>query len=256
MGRATLSKSLIQFSVDGEGRVPSLWFDLRPNYGEGNEDNGDFLQKVPCRHCCTQCPQRCSRPPPTHASTETPGHSWARLGQSLVGSLLLFPGSWYTQGFVCALQESVSSVLCKFWGLYGGVNGDLLQEVTCHTQVYCTQSPCPCSSPLLTHASAGDTQTQFWLSLCRVSGSWCTQGLFEPSKSLWQVWGLILNTILPLLPSCWGFSFALGCGVSFFGGIQHSPVDSCPAASCNFGVLAGEDEHTSLYSTILEKILA
>ena len=67
--------------------------------------------------------------------------------------------------------------------------------------------------------------------------------LFEPSEHLWQVWGLILNVILPLLPSCWGFSFALGHGVSFFGGIQHSPVDGCSAASCNFGILAGEDEH-------------
>ena len=45
---------------------------------------------------------------------ETPGHSWACLGQFLVGSLLLSPGSWYAQGFVCAIQESVSSVLCKF----------------------------------------------------------------------------------------------------------------------------------------------
>ena len=79
-----------------------------------------------------------------------------------------------------------------------------------------TQSPCPCGSPLLTHTSAGDTQTQFWLSLCGVSGSWCAQGLFEPSERLWQVWGLILNAISPLLPSCWGFSFALGY---FFGGI-------------------------------------
>ena len=32
---------------------------------------------------------------------------------------------------------------------------------------------------------------------------------------------LILNVILPLLPSSWGFSFALECGVSFFGEIQH-----------------------------------
>ena len=38
--------------------------------------------------------------------------------------------------------------------------------------------------------------------------------MFEPSEGLWQVWGLILNVISPLLPSCWGFSFALGCGVS------------------------------------------
>ena len=44
----------------------------------------------------------------------TPGHPWASLGQSLVGSLLLSPESWCAQGFVCALQESVSLVLCKF----------------------------------------------------------------------------------------------------------------------------------------------
>ena len=46
----------------------------------------------------------------------------------------------------------------------------------------------------------------------------------EPSEHLWQVWCLILNAISPLLLSCWGFSFALGCGASFFGGIQNSPV--------------------------------
>ena len=90
---------------------------------------------------------------------ETPGHSRANLGQSLVESLLLSPGSWCTQSSVCALQESVSSVLCKFWRVYGGVNGNLLQEGLCHTQIYCTQSPCPCDKPLLTCISTGDTQT-------------------------------------------------------------------------------------------------
>ena len=93
-------------------------------------------------------------PPP-----ETPGHSQASLGQSLVVSLLLSPGSWCTQCFICALQESVSPVPYKFWGLYGGVNGNLLQEGLCHTQVCCTQSPSPCSRPQLIHTSTGDTQT-------------------------------------------------------------------------------------------------
>ena len=65
-------------------------------------------------------------------------------------------------------------VLCKFWWLYGGVNGDLLQEGLCHTQGCCTQSP-HCGSPLLTRTSAGDAQTQFCLSLCGVPGSWCTR---------------------------------------------------------------------------------
>ena len=56
MCRAMLSKSLIQFFVDGWDCVPSLLFDLRPNYGGGNEDNGDLLQKAPCRHCCSVPP--------------------------------------------------------------------------------------------------------------------------------------------------------------------------------------------------------
>ena len=108
----------------------------------------------------------------------------ASLGQSLVRSLLLSPGSWCTQGSVCALLESVTTVLCKFWQLYGGVNGDLLQEGLCHTQVSCTQSPYPCGRPLLICIFTGDTQTQFWLSLYGVSGSWCTQGFFETSEHL------------------------------------------------------------------------
>ena len=77
---------------------------------------------------------------------------------------------------------------------------------------------------------------------------------FEPSKCHWQVWGLILNEISPLLLSCLGFSFALGRGISFFGGIQHSPVDGCSAASCNFGVLVGEDEQMSFYSAICSNV--
>ena len=34
--------------------------------------------------------------------------------------------------------------------------------------------------------------------------------LFELSEHLWWVWDLILNAILPLLPSCWGFSLDVG----------------------------------------------
>ena len=36
----------LHFSVVGRGCVPSLSLDLRPNYGGGNEENGDLLQKV------------------------------------------------------------------------------------------------------------------------------------------------------------------------------------------------------------------
>ena len=91
-------------------------------------------------------------------------------------------------------------------------------------------------------------QRQVWLS---VGFPGVHKVLFEPSERLWWVWGLILKEISPLLASCWGFSFALGCGLSFFGGIQHSPTDGCSEVSCNFGVLSGEDEHMSFYSVFL-----
>ena len=87
------------------------------------------------------------------------------------------------------------------------------------------QSPYPCGSPLLTCSSPGNAQTQFCFTLSGVSVSWCTQGLFEPSEHLWQEWGLILNANSPLLPSLWGFSFALGSGVSLR---SHSSIMQLP----------------------------
>ena len=54
----------------------------------------------------------------------------------------------------------------------------------------------------------------------------------------------MLNVISPLLLSSWCLSFAFGCGVSYFGGIQHSPVYGCSGLSCNFGTLAGDERRT------------
>ena len=61
-------------------------------------------------HACTatlSAPNPAAGPRQPTPPLETPGHSLASLGQSLVGSLLLSPGSWCTQGSVCALQESI-----------------------------------------------------------------------------------------------------------------------------------------------------
>ena len=116
-----LSKSLIQFSVDGWGCVPSLFFGLRPNYGGGNEGNGDLLQKVPCTHCYTQCPQPCSRPPPTHTSA---GDSWTLPGKSgSVSCGITVPFSWvlvHTRFCLCP-PRVYFPVLCKFWQLNVGL---------------------------------------------------------------------------------------------------------------------------------------
>ena len=72
-----LSKSLIQFSADEWGYIPSLYFGL--NYDRGNGSNGDLLQKDLCQRALQLpgllylVPWPRSRPLLTHAST---GDSW------------------------------------------------------------------------------------------------------------------------------------------------------------------------------------
>ena len=117
MGRAMLSKTLIQFSVDRWGCIPSLLFGLKPNHGRGNE-NGDLLQKDSCPCCCVQCPWPHSRPP--MPLPETPGHSQASLAHSLVGhcSFLLAPGAHkvlFVPSKSLFLQSCGSSVIKSHW---------------------------------------------------------------------------------------------------------------------------------------------
>ena len=59
------------------GCIPSLLFDLRPNYGGGNEDN-DLLQKVQCMQCHTQCPRQATTDPClSHRLLDLQGKSWS-----------------------------------------------------------------------------------------------------------------------------------------------------------------------------------
>ena len=92
MGGDMLSKILIQFSVDSSDCIPSLLFDLRPNYDGGNEDIVDFFKKVPFTHCHTQCPQHCSRPPSTHASAKDSRTLMGKSGSVTCG--VSAPFSW------------------------------------------------------------------------------------------------------------------------------------------------------------------
>ena len=96
-----LSKSLIQFS--GHSCVPSLLFDLRPTMVEVMKIMVTSFKRFRANTATLSAPDpaagHCQPTPPL----ETPGRSQASLGQSLVGSLLLSPGSWCAQGFVCSL---------------------------------------------------------------------------------------------------------------------------------------------------------
>ena len=137
-----LSKFLIQFSVDGWGCVPSLLFDLGPNFGECNKDDGDLLLKVPCRHCYTQCPRPCSRPPPTHASARD---SWTLMGKSgSVSCGVTAPFSWVLVHKVLLCPPRVCfPVLCKFWQLYDGLMATSSKRACARPRSAAPRAPAP-----------------------------------------------------------------------------------------------------------------
>ena len=85
------------------------------------------------------------------------------------------------------------------------------------------------------HRRHSNTQSHVWLSLCGVSC--CTQVF------VWPLWvslaGMRFDSKCNFAPPTifWRLILCLCIGVSFFGGIQHSPDDGCSAASCKFEVL-------------------
>ena len=106
-----LSKPLIQFSVDGGSRVPSLVFGLRPNYGRGNGIMETSFKRTYAHTAGFSAPDPSGRPLSIHTSARD---SQTLTGQSgSVSSGDTAPFSWllvHTR-FVCALQESVSPFL-------------------------------------------------------------------------------------------------------------------------------------------------
>ena len=107
IGGAMLSNTLMQFSFVG-------WVVFPPCYLIRGRSMVELLNIVASFKRSQARTVACSAPNPAaghHQPTPppgSPGYSWASLGQSLVGSLLLSPGSWCTQGFVYDLQESIS----------------------------------------------------------------------------------------------------------------------------------------------------
>ena len=115
--------------------------------------------KGPVHTLLNSVPPLCIRPLLTHASARD---SWTLSGKSgsvcLVGTLLLSPGSWCTQGFVCALQESVS----QFCGSSGGSMVGLI--VTSSKTAHAThRSAAPrAPAPLAGHCWPVSPQETLW----------------------------------------------------------------------------------------------
>ncbi|CAN0416189.1 unnamed protein product [Rangifer tarandus platyrhynchus] len=95
MGRTMLSKSLIQFSVEGWGCVPSLLFDLRPNYGGGDEDNVTSFERSHAGTAALSAPNPAAGyhwPTLAHTSARD---SWTLAGKSgPVSCGVTAPFSW------------------------------------------------------------------------------------------------------------------------------------------------------------------
>ena len=118
---------------------------------------------------------------------------------------------WYNCSPVCGSSAQ--------W-FYDGAKGDLLQEDLCDMPRLPgllqsePLSPWQATADPCLHRRHSNTQRLVWLSLLWGSlllslGSGVHEVSFVPSEHLWRVWDLILNMIVPLLLSCWGFSFAL-----------------------------------------------
>ena len=140
---------------------------------------------------------------------------WTQLLEIVCLGLLSNLSSFQLLGFpcgsaVCTFQESVPQSCVSSGGSMVGI------MVTFSKRAYAIpRSTAPrASAPAAVHCWPVPPQETLKHSSVSESGSWCAHGLFEPPECHWQVWGLILNAISPLLPSCWGFFFALGHGVS------------------------------------------
>ena len=68
-------------------------------------------------------------------------------------------------------------------------------------------------------------------------------------EHLWQELGLILNMNSPLLPSCWGFSFALRHWVSFM--VGSNILQSAVVQQCVVVLESRRSSRTAFYPAIL-----
>ena len=99
----------------------------------------------------------------------------------------------------------------------------------CVTQSSAPRSPAPAAGHC-SPASSQETQTEFWLSLCGVSGSWCAQGFVWALRASLAGMGFDSKCYLSPPTILLGLLLCPWTWCIFFGGIQHFLVDGCSAA--------------------------
>ena len=177
---------------------------------------------------------------------QTPGHSRASLDQSLVGSLFLSPGSWCTQSLFVFSRSLFSQSCVSSGSSMVGLMG------TYSKRAYTIpRSTSPRAQPL--QQSTADPYLCRRYSNTVLAQSLCGLWVLVCTRFVWALWaslvGMELDSNCDFAPPTILLGLFCPWGI-FFGGIQHSSVDDCSSARCNFGVLTGEDKQTSFYSTM------
>ena len=103
-----------------------------------------------------------------------------------------------------------------------------------------------CRTPRLRNLTWGSEPSLHWVDFCGIS-------VLQSESPTQQLWDLILLWLHPSYHLTVAF-LCLWMWDIFFGEVQCLPVDDCPAASCDSGVLARGSESSSFYFAILVPI--
>ena len=173
---------------------------------------------------------------------EMPGHTQASLGQSPVVSLHLSPGSWCAQSSVCAHQVFVSHSCVSS-------DGSMVQLMaTSSKRAYARATSAASRAP-------ADATGHCWPTPPQETHKHSKAGLAQ------SLWGLLVHTRVCLSPPSVSGRYRVWFWMWFhspyhLAGASPLPLDvgylfwwdptfsinGCSAASCNFGVLTGEDK--------------
>ena len=162
----------------GSHRVGHDWSDLAAaaNYGGGNEDNGNLPQKIPGMYCHSPYPQTLQQ-----ATTDPCLHRRLLDTHRQVSCGVSVPFFWVlVHNVLLCLPRVYFPVLCKFWHLYSGVNGELLQQDLCLTR---TQSLSLQQTTADLYLQRRSSNTVLW-----------GPGVLMCTRFVWALWAALAGT--------------------------------------------------------------
>ena len=185
--------------------------------------------------CCQcPCPHGESQPPP--ASAGDPPTLAGRSGSVSYG--VTAPSPWVPmRTLLCVCPPRVES-------LFPPVLSKSCNQIPLAFKVWFSRNSSSCCwTPRLGSLKWGSEPSLQWVDFYGMCSPVCE----SPTQ---QLWGLILLWLHPSTISLWLLLCLWMWGI-FFGEFQCLPVDDCPAASCDSGVLTRGSESMSFYSAIL-----